>query len=148
MRSICTFVIVVGVLPLSAQAVLVTDSSLVPATAPAIDFSQFYSVGRIVLYAGDPAIEIDTLPSETVLLRPVLGTSAAAIVLGQHTPPAHPDNNFYLGVNGYWGPSRLGFLGIGGGDGSLVTARIEFSNGPVSLVGGLFNYSPAFPPII
>jgi hypothetical protein len=63
-------------------------------------------------------------------------------------PPAHPDNNFYLGLNGHWGPARDGFLGISAGNGSMVTARIEFTSGPVSLVGGLFNYSPTFPPII
>ena len=147
MKSIHTFTIaLMGMFPLSAHAFLVTDFTAIPSVAPTIDFSQFFSIGRIVLNAGDPPIEIDTLTSETVLLRPVSAAmTSAALLLGQNTPPAHADNGYYLGANGYWGPGRLGFLGVGGGNGSRAVARIEFTSGPVSFVGGLFNYPPNFP---
>lgn len=139
---------VVAMSSLPAQAILVVDGSAVPTASPAIDFSQFFSAGRIVLNSGDASIEIGSFESESVLLQPVSGTSAVAIILGKDTPPLHPDNNYYLGFNGWWGPGRDGFLGIGGGNGSIVTARIEFASGPVSVVGGTFNYSPNWPPIV
>ena len=139
---------IAAVLTRPADAILLTTSAGISASAPTIGFSQFFAAGRIVFQTGDPPIEIGDLDSETVVLRPVSGTSTVAVIAGQHTPPVHPDNSYYLGLNGGWGPGRDGFLGIGGGNGSMVTARIEFASGPVSVVGGTFNYSPAWPPII
>jgi hypothetical protein len=138
----------IAFLPLRTEAVLLTDLGSVPPSAPTIDFSQFASLGRIRFDTGDPPFVIDNLTNETVLLRPISGTSQVATILGNHTSPAHPDNNYYLGPNGHWSPNRVGFLGVGGGNGSIVTARIEFSSGPVSSVGGLMNYSPHFPSVI
>lgn len=129
---------------LSAHSVrgdLMTSPSGVPASASSIDFSQFFSAGRTRIQTGDPPIEVDEFVSETVYVRPVYGTSIVGSILGVHGV-VHPDNNYYLGVNGYWGPGREGFLGIGGGNGSRVALRIEFADGPVAAVGGLFNYPP------
>ena len=142
-----TLLTFVAIPPRAAHAILVTSSAGIPADAPTIDFLPFVSVGRIVFNTGDVPLEIDSLSTETVLLRPISGTSTTALILGNHTPPAHPDNSFYLGTNGHWGPGRSGFLGIGGGNGSMVTSRIEFTTSPISTIGGLFNYSPDFTPI-
>lgn len=79
-------------------------------------------------------------------INAIFGTSVVGQLLGQHNSE-FPDNNYYLGNNGQWGPGRNGFLGIGGGNGTLVSLRIDFVNGPVSFVGGLFNYSPSWPPV-
>lgn len=144
-RCVLPSAAIVCVLQSAATAILVSDDNGVPAQALKVDFSQYAAAGRIALNTGDSPIVIDDLPNETVLLRPISGASTVALLLGDHTPPSHPDNNYYLGQNGHWGPDRLGFLGIGGGNGTRVVARIEFADGPVSFVGGLFNYPPNFP---
>lgn len=132
----------VAVLSQPANAILLTSSAGIPTAAPTINFSQFAEIGRTDILIGDPPLEIDALQNETVLLRPISGTSNVAIILGEHTPPIHPDNSFYLMTNGHWGPDRDGFLGISHGGGQRVVARIEFANGPVAFIGGLFNYPP------
>jgi hypothetical protein len=143
-RSRATIAIVscILLLPRSACAVLVATP---PAAAPLIDFAQFAPIGRIGFSGGEPPFVIDALPSEDVLMRAVAGPGTVAIILGNHTPPAHPDNSYYLNTNGHWGPGRAGFLATGGST-QVHTIRIEFEGGPVSSVGGLFNYSFPFMP--
>jgi hypothetical protein len=123
---------------LGARGELVDDASI-PYDAALIDFSQFRAHGRVPLPAGGPPIAIDQLPGEAVLLRT---TQYHGLLLGDHSPPAFPDNNYYLGSNGHWGPDRDGFVGVGGGDGTRGVMRFEFADGPVSFVGGVLNYSP------
>jgi hypothetical protein len=128
-----------------AGAVLLNTPSAVPANASTVDFAQFAATGRIVFGAAAPPFVIDDLANEPVVMRAVSGSgSIVALIAGDHTPPEYPDNNFYLGPNGYWGPGRAGFLGTDG-ESALCVVRIEFTDRPVALVGGLFNYSPTFP---
>jgi|tagenome__1003787_1003787.scaffolds.fasta_scaffold20641453_1 hypothetical protein len=147
-RPWVTTLVLAAILPRSAAAILVTTSAGIPADSPTIDFSQFASAGQISFDAGDPPFVIDALSSETVVLRPVSGTSPVALILGNDTPPGHPNNSYGLDLNGHWGPGRVGFLGIGTATEPAAVARIVFESGPVSQVGGLFNYPPSFPPVI
>ena len=103
---ITTVCLAFSVIDCQVQAELLTTSEGLPATG-IIDFSQFASIDLIVFEAGDPSIEIDELPNETVLLNPVSGISAVAIILGDH--------DYSLGPHGVWGAGREGYLGIGGG---------------------------------
>ncbi len=117
--------------PCSAELLTIETSAI--QSLSTINFSQFVTQPIVVLQTGQPPLDIGQLVGESVLVRPISGTSAVGVLFGVHSSP------YYLG-SGSWGPNRNGFLGIGGGDGTRVVLRIEFPEGPIATVGGLFNY--------
>jgi hypothetical protein len=148
-RSAIAALIITAMIPNSAGAVLLTAPDGVPVNAPTVDFSQFAATGRIAFPPTGPPFTIDDLPNETVLMRPISANgTGAVIILGDHTPPLRPDNNFYLDMNGRWTPGRAGFLAMDNGPSTNAALRIEFPDAPVALVGGLFNQSVLYPPLI
>lgn len=141
-------VLVTGMHP--AHSDLVTSPTSIPVNSPTVDFSQFAATGYIKFPRNAPPFAIDDLPNETVLMRATTSISAAGsvLILGDPAPPLHPDTNFYLDQNGRWTPGRAGFLAVDNGPSSSAVLRIEFPDGPVALVGGVFNHSVLYPSLI
>ena len=128
-----------------AQAELLTSPTTEFGMVGEIDFSQFVGRPGTILLEGDSPAEIGELVNERVSIRPVSGQSAIGIIAGGPVSDHPLSGTYFLGPRGSWSyEERQGFLGIGGGDSSLAVLRVEFLDGPVASVGGLFNYSGNF----
>lgn len=113
--------------PLTMRADLITDPSLIPTPSIVIDFSQFTGTNTI-----------DSTPLQV----------GSAVGVDVTVTSNNPDGSFIgsdpysLADNGTW-QSPLSFAGIDvdffGGD--AYTMTFDFNSGPVSAVGGFFNYA-------
>lgn len=129
----------------NGQAALLTSPPTEFGMAGEIDFSQFVGRPGTILLEGDSPAEIGELVNERISVRPVSGQSLIGLIAGGPTSDHPLSGTYFLGPRGSWSyKERQGFLGIGGGDSSLAVLRIEFLDGPVSSVGGVFNYSGNF----
>jgi len=114
--------------PQSAEAGLVTDTSLFNLPISVIDFSQFAGCGFNAPGCGAAGQDVGALVGETVTFT---GTSGVASLY---------DFGFGLSSNGGWNSGRIGYVGINSGS-STAFAQFTFAQG-VSDIGAFLNYSP------
>ena len=125
--------LLVFVAPQSAEATLVTDTSLFNLPINVIDFSQFTGCGSFAeAGCGAAGQDVGGLVGETVTFTGTSGLLGASLF----------NAGFSLGSNGSWNSGRNGYVGINNQQGgSGIFAQFTFTQG-LSDIGAFVNYAP------